>query len=217
MNVLDRVHQSYVLGRRVRVLSGHLAALVPEQASLLDVGCGDGRVAREIARRVGAKVRGVDVLVRRETLLPQVDSFDGVSLPYDDRQFDIVLLVDVLHHAEKPLELLRDSLRVARQAVLLKDHLCEGLAAASTLRFMDRVGNRRYGVRLPYGYWTTAQWQAAFRELGVAPDTWQTDLRLYPWPADWVFGRGLHFVARLPLAESGAEAHDKASCRTSAK
>jgi hypothetical protein len=62
---------------------------------------------------------------------------------------------------------------------------------------MDGVGNARFGVALPYNYWTHAQWQAAFRDLHLEIEVWQSRLGLYPAWADWLFGRSLHFIARL--------------------
>ena len=60
---------------------------------------------------------------------------------------------------------------------------------------MDRVGNRRYGVPLPYHYWTRRDWTAAFDRLGWRVSAWVQPLALYPWLADLVFGRNLHFIA----------------------
>ena len=146
-----------VLSRRVRVLSEALAVYVPNGASLLNVGCGDGRIAAAIAKhRKDVSVRGVDVLVRQKTWFP-VEPFDGRHLPYEDKTFDVVTFINVLHHTADPTVLLNESRRVARQAVILKDHTRNGLFASATLRFMDRVGNAHYGVALPYNYWSFAQ------------------------------------------------------------
>lgn len=41
--IVGSLHQTLVFGRRVRVLSDQLAALIPPAARILDVGCGDGR------------------------------------------------------------------------------------------------------------------------------------------------------------------------------
>jgi hypothetical protein len=59
------------------------------------------------------------------------------------------MFVDVLHHAEDPLGLLREAARTARKAVLNKDNMRECVGALTTLRFMDCMGNSRCGVRLP--------------------------------------------------------------------
>jgi len=195
--VIGRIHDRHVAGRRVRRLADHLAPLLPPGADVVDVGCGDGVLAREILRRrTDVAIRGLDVLVRPRTAIP-VQPFDGRRLPLGDASAGAVMFVDVLHHAENPMDLLRDACRVARDAVVIKDHLRDPLLAAATLRLMDWVGNARHGVSLPYAYWTRREWQRAFEGLGLAVERCTTSIRLYPAPASLVFDRGLHFVALL--------------------
>lgn len=195
--LLDHYHSSQVLSRRVRVLAGHLAAMAPADAEILDVGCGDGQIARILLdRRSDLKISGVDVLAREETAIP-VSLFDGQTLPLADGAKDAVMFVDVLHHTDDPLVLLREAGRVSRRWIIIKDHTREGWAAGLTLRFMDWVGNARYGVALPYNYWTAAQWQAAWIGLKLQPVRSVTEVGLYPWWANWLFGRRLHFVTLL--------------------
>ncbi|MBO0838776.1 MAG: SAM-dependent methyltransferase, partial [Actinobacteria bacterium] len=81
-----------------------------------------------------------------------------------------------------------------------KDHTANGFLAWPTLRFMDRVGNTRKGVVLPYNYWSRQQWSDAFADLGWQVSVWRSDLGTYPAPANWVFGRSLHFIALLRTA-----------------
>ncbi len=193
----DNYHSTRVLSRRVKILARHLAALAPHGADILDVGCGDGQVAKLLLdQRTDLKLSGVDVLVRKKTVIPVI-AFDGKTLPQADAAQDAVMFVDVLHHTEDPVVLLREATRVSRRWILIKDHYRNGPGARLTLRFMDWVGNARYGVALPYNYWTEAQWQAAFAELKLRPVRSVTSLGLYPWWANWLFGRRLHFVTLL--------------------
>ena len=197
MNPIERIHGDYVFDRRVRVLAGHLAEAIPRDARVLDVGCGDGAMARAIAgRRPDLAIEGIDVLVRDETHIP-VKEFDGVSIPMKDRSVDVVLFVDVLHHTEDPKILLREAKRVASVGIVIKDHTRDGFLAGPTLRFMDWVGNARHGVALPYNYWPEKRWRDAFAELELEVSSWEPKLGLYPGPAGWFFDRSLHFVARL--------------------
>jgi SAM-dependent methyltransferase len=122
-----------------------------------------------------------------------------MTIPYASASVDVVLMVDVLHHTDDPTILLREAARVARTAVVVKDHLREGLGARLTLRSMDWVGNARHGVRLPYNYWSRAQWNRAFDTLGLAVEQWKCALGLYPKPASWLFDRSLHFVGLLAV------------------
>lgn len=197
MTWLDPVHRGYVHGRRVRVLLAHLAPLLPENGRVLDVGAGDGHVARALMdARPDVVIEGIDPLVRPDTQIP-VTEFDGQHVPFGDRSFDAVLFVDVLHHANHGMGLLREARRVAREAVIIKDHRRDGFLAAPMLRFMDAVGNRRHGVALPYTYWSSGEWQRNFAEAGLEPEIEIRRLGLYPFPASLLFDRGLHFVARL--------------------
>ena len=200
MGLIETVHGGYVHKRRILVLSDWCSKLIPFNSKVLDVGCGDGRLARLIAdKRPDISIRGIDVRQRIDAAI-LVETFDGESIPYDEGSFDVVMFVDVLHHAGQPMTLLREGARVARQAILVKDHLAEGMLAYSTLRLMDWVGNARYGVALPYNYWTLAKWLRAFDKLGLNINSWESNLGLYPFPADLIFGRSLHFFALLRMA-----------------
>ena len=197
MSVIGAVHTNLVFGRRVRILASQLANLLPENATVLDVGCGDGTLDSLILRsRPDLSINGIDILVRPQTHIPVVP-FDGTTIPYPDGAFDVVMFVDVLHHTDDPMVLLREAKRVARRAVVLKDHTKDGFLAGTTLRFMDWVGNRHHGVVLPYNYWTLRQWKQAMAELGLVAAIWNADVGLYPWPANHFFDRALHFVAKL--------------------
>lgn len=194
-DAVKALHGKFVFSRRVRILAGYLAALIPPGARVLDVGCGDGTLAKLIAEKLPAiSIEGIDVLVRPKTHIP-VMPFDGVTIPFPNDSFDIVMFVDVLHHTADPLILLREATRVAK-TTLIKDHFRQGFLAGPTLRLMDWVGNASHGVALPYNYWTKAQWNVAFDQVGLKTTRRELKLGLYPPPASWLFDRGLHFIAK---------------------
>lgn len=197
MSAIDQLHNKYVHSRRVVKLSKHLAALIPMKSSLLDVGCGDGLIASLITKeREDIKVNGVDVLIREKNYF-SIDKFDGEHLPYSDKSFDIVMFVDVLHHTKDANILLSEATRVARKYIILKDHTRNTFWSGLTLRFMDYVGNAKYGVNLPYNYWSKQQWDEALDKLNLKIDYWEHKLEMYPKPADYLFGSDLHFIAKL--------------------
>nr|WP_294168706.1 class I SAM-dependent methyltransferase [uncultured Sphingomonas sp.] len=196
---LGQVHDNLVFGRRVRVLSEALAAQLPRGARVLDVGAGSGDMAVAIMQlRPDVRIEGVDVLVRPGTAIPVVQ-YDGRHIPHADGAFDAALLIDVLHHTDDPIAVLGEVARVAR-AVVVKDHYRNGPAAQMRLRFMDWVGNAPHGVRLPYNYLSRAQWTEGFRKLDLQVTAIDEALALYPAPVSWLFGKGLHFVAKLQRA-----------------
>ena len=195
---IAQTHETLVRYRRSTLLAERLGPLFPEgKAEILDIGCGDGTVAREILRlKPELEITGIDTLIRPQSAIA-VTAFDGKTIPFADNSFDYCLIVDVLHHTEDPLALLLEATRVARKGLILKDHKAEGAFAYETLAFMDDVANRRHGVSLPHLYWREQEWFEAFETLGLEKADYRTDLKLYPAWADWIFGRGLHFLARL--------------------
>lgn len=196
MRLAEHLHETGARDRRIRVLADHLARLLPERLSVLDVGSGDGRLAQSLmSRRADLAVRGADVLVRPGAAIP-VEAFDGRRLPFGDGAFGAAMLVDVLHHSEDPAALLAEAARVA-PLLVIKDHLADAPLAVPRLRFMDRVGNARFGVRLTYHYWTRGRWNEAFVSLGLSTEVWMGRLHLYPAPLSWIFDGSLHFLARL--------------------
>lgn len=202
IDAVGSMHGRVVAGRRVRAIAAAVAPLVDAGWRVLDVGAGDGRLGALVQRLApGVRLEGYDVLPREDASIP-VRPFDGRRLPVGDRSVDAVLLADVLHHTDDPMILLREAKRVARTAIIIKDHRTSRPLARATLRVMDWVGNRPHGVALPYNYWSFERWSAAFDELDLKLVHYQTDLGLYPRPVDWIFERGLHFVARLSVSSA---------------
>lgn len=195
--LLDSLHDNLIFRRRVRVLGSVLKRMIPAGSKLLDVGCGDGQIAALVARgNAGTSVSGIDVMLRPQCHIP-VAQFDGITIPYETSSFDVVMFVDVLHHAEDPLRLLIEAARVTRKLVLIKDHNRNGIFANRCLRMMDWVGNASKNVVLPYNYLSKSEWKEAYREAKIRPVATISKLPLYPPPFSWIFGRSLHFVTLL--------------------
>ncbi len=196
--LVSGLHSQLVLNRRLRVLSGHALKLLPATGTVLDVGCGNGVISRQIMdARPQLSIQGIDVLKRPSCAIP-METYDGQRFPFDDKSVDAVIFMDVLHHTDNPIGLLKEAARVARQSIVLKDHLCENRKAERILAFMDWIGNRSHGVALPYNYWSSKQWKEAWRQLRSEPDEYITDIGLYPWFIKPAFENGLHFIARVP-------------------
>jgi SAM-dependent methyltransferase len=203
MGLLDTVHGGLVHDRRVKVLSRHFAEMLPADGRVVDIGCGDGRIGALVMERRGdLEFSGFDIAARSEAHIP-VRVFDGQTIPLADGEADVVTLVDVLHHAEDPFGLLSEAARVSRDGLVLKDVTPLGPLSGATLRVMDWVGNARHGVPLPYDFWSQAQWRDAFSALGLEVKELRRRLTLYPWPANLVFEKRMHFIARLvPRADA---------------
>jgi ubiquinone/menaquinone biosynthesis C-methylase UbiE len=160
-----------------------VAAQIGHAESLLDVGCGDGSSTLKVAERVGARrVAGVDVLLRDRTVI-DVRPYDGLHLPFGDREFEAVSLIDVLHHCIDPQQVLNECIRVASRVVVVKDHLAFGPVTRTLLYAMDVFSNRKFAVASPGTYFDLAAWVKMVDTAGarIAAIEWPLPLHGMPW------------------------------------
>jgi SAM-dependent methyltransferase len=146
--------------RRYAFLTEELAPFLRGATSILDVGSSNGRLAQKLTAGLDVRLRGVDVHVQPHAAI-DIDEYDGKTLPFADRSFDCVMLIDVLHHAEDPVALLKESTRVAKHHVLVKDHYYENRFDWQVLKWADYFGNDPLGITLPYNYLDRDAWHEA--------------------------------------------------------
>jgi SAM-dependent methyltransferase len=185
-----------VASRRIQKLTSSLDSVVPRSAAILDVGCGNGIISHNLRQlSSGRSFTGIDVLARKTCLIP-CQIYDGNTIPFAPETFDYVMFVDVLHHMTEPEKFLAQAVRIARRGIIIKDHYSENGLDHQTLTVMDWFGNAQYGVALPNNYKSRAQWRRLFKEVQLREDFVKTDIPLYPFPANLIFGRNLHFIGR---------------------
>lgn len=201
--IISPFHKYAVFGNRVKTLSYQLSKMLPQNEPLsgLDVGCGSGDLAKNVLQLCPqVEITGVDVLVRDNTAI-KVTGFDGHTLPFEDNNYDFVMLNDVLHHTDDPVRIMQECARVSRRFILIKDHICESWWDKVCLQFMDWVGNRGHGVSLPYNYLSKRDWAQLYEKSKVVCESEVNKLNLYSFPFSFIFDSTLHFVARLSIHE----------------
>jgi ubiquinone/menaquinone biosynthesis C-methylase UbiE len=96
---------------------------------VLDIGCGDGTYSVELIDVGGAaSVLGLEpaeqaVAVARSRIGDAPLSFEvgsAYAIPFPSRSFDIAYIRGVLHHVDRPVDVLREALRVAATVVVVE-------------------------------------------------------------------------------------------------
>ncbi len=171
------------LERRSSLIASQIAPFVIGDA-IADIGCGDGMVAWHLHGQ-GKKLVLVDVV---RYLDPRVNLAircyrDGDRLPIDE-MVSTSLLLTVLHHSKRPVQLLRETRRITRSRCIVIESVygietgCRDidsvLCALDIERqfkyasFVDWLYNRVFhnGVPVPYNYATPKQWHQIFQATG---------------------------------------------------
>lgn len=198
----ERAHRTFVFNRRRDRLVDVIDTYLPVGVSVLDIGCGNGEVGQQLAM-AGREVAGVETQQREQCAIP-LAIYDGEQLPFATNSFDWAVIVDVLHHASDPDQVISEARRVARAGLVVKDHYAETAGQRFRLGVMDWVGNRHFGVGRDGHYLSRDEWASLWNDQGMAVREVDEAIDLYPGLVKPLFEKGLHFVARIEPQDSSA-------------
>jgi ubiquinone/menaquinone biosynthesis C-methylase UbiE len=150
---------------------------------VLDVGCGTGVVAREVAERVGEQgsVTGVDPSSRFiEEALRRIEGktfrdrivfrrADGAALPFPDSSFDLVVASAVFGHVTNGMDVLAEMVRVTRPGgtVVAFDHDIDAIVISASDRDLTRRIVHAYCDRYFTSGWSGRELYGMFRQVNL--------------------------------------------------
>jgi SAM-dependent methyltransferase len=164
-------------------------------SNALDFGSGDGYFAFEIGRQgIVNEIIPLDVLKRKNCFLEPVIYRGGEPVPYEERCFDLVYAIDVIHHCDNPLAIIKELTRCSRKYLLIKDHTYHNYFEKTVLSVLDEIGNRRFGVRSLCNYQYDHEWFKLISDSGFKLEKLIQPVKCHVGPLGW-FTNHLQFIA----------------------
>jgi ubiquinone/menaquinone biosynthesis C-methylase UbiE len=119
-------------------LSKILFSLIPENSFILDFGCGNGCISKQFASK---KVICLDLKYSSNT--KNFIQANGIYLPFKDKTFDVVIVVDVLHHTTDILKILTELKRVTKSYIIIKEQAYTSRLTKLLILLGDSITNRK--------------------------------------------------------------------------
>ena len=131
---------------------------------IIDIGSGDCTVANTLGNN-GYEITPLDIRDEsvHQNFRPII--YDGKNIPFPDDSFDVALLITVLHHTKKPIEILKEAIRVAPRIIVMED-LYKNLLQKYLTFAMDSLLNLEFFGH-PHTNMTQEQWEGVFNKLGL--------------------------------------------------
>jgi SAM-dependent methyltransferase len=217
----DQVHWWYVARRRILAALIAREAELPEDARILEVGCGTGHNFEMLGRFGRVDALEVDAEARAlagRRLGRAVGDAPLPDLPgVPDHEYDLIALLDVLEHVEGRAESLRSIAAKLKPEgrILVTVPAFQWMWSAHDLAHHHKLRYSKKGLRQDaeaaglrvrkLGYFNSLLFPiaAAVRLLGKAAGKTSSDDKVPPRPLNFlferVFGLERHVVGRIPL------------------
>lgn len=171
-NIFDKIFVT----RAVSYTVNEIESFIEPDDKILDIGSGTGITAEQISKKLKVEVEMVDVVNKSKVNLP-LKIYDGKKLPYDNRTFDVSLLIYVLHHTEDARLVLNEAKRVTKKYIIVyEDIITRNPFDKISTFFHGLVFEKTWNLRNRASFKSEKEWAKLFEELGLKI------IKVYPLP-----------------------------------
>lgn len=152
--------------RRAERVSKFLKDHIKKGEHILDIGSGNGTILKQIKEDYNTKVQGIDITEYSEVRVP-FKLFDGKTIPFKNKFFDTVLIIETLHHCDNPLKILKEATRVSKKKIIIFEDVYTNHLNKIVLHGFDYIMNFRHSVNTPFNFKKEKEWINIFKKFNL--------------------------------------------------
>ncbi|MFA6097772.1 MAG: class I SAM-dependent methyltransferase [Candidatus Paceibacterota bacterium] len=158
--------------KRAREVAGEIEEHLNPKDLVLDIGAGNCNVT-EALMDDGYEVTAIDVknLSLAEDIRPVI--YDGNTIPFKNKQFDVALILFVLHHTKNPIRILSEAARVSEKIIVMEDVFDNDIGKYVTFA-VDSILNQEFFGH-PHSNMSDSQWKNVFSKLHLSVEFERTE------------------------------------------
>jgi ubiquinone/menaquinone biosynthesis C-methylase UbiE len=152
--------------KRAQNIAHLLEQIIKKGDNVLDLGMGDGLIAKQLQLNHDINILGLDVEDYNTTDIPLVIN-NSNTLPFADSQFDVVLVISVLHHTNDFIHLLAESKRICKRRIVILEDVYSNIIEKAAIIFTDSISNLLSPISMPFNFRKEQEWLSIFSILGL--------------------------------------------------
>jgi SAM-dependent methyltransferase len=148
---------------RSRLFVSQIECFIDEQSRLLDIGAGFCDIDKLLIDS-GHDVMALDVRdLSLNEIVPAI--YDGETIPFPNRSFDVALLLTVLHHTSNPAKVISEAARVAKVLIIIEDIYRSSVSKYVTFGVDSLLNLQFFGH--PHNNKMHEEWLDLFASMGL--------------------------------------------------
>ena len=133
-----------------------------QNSHIIDIGTGSGQFSAVLQDK-DYHVTAVDIINKTNTNKIAPVLYDGQNLPFQDKSFDISMLITVLHHCPDPEQVFSEAVRVSCKRLFILEDVYNNMIMKRLTWFMDSLMNLEFAGH-PHSNKSEAGWENLFKQ-----------------------------------------------------
>lgn len=153
-----------LLKPRAKSIYKKISPHLNEKDKILDVGAGSCNLT-QILKENNYNTKPLDIrnLSFSKNITPKI--YNGEKIPYKNNEFDVAIIIFVLHHTETPQKIIEEAKRVSKKIIILEDTYTNTFHKFMTY-FFDSLLNLEFSKH-PHTNKKDSEWKKIFKKMNL--------------------------------------------------